>query len=212
MDAPNGSESTSSPPVIADVAVDGARQEGDGGLSYAVPERWRDRIAVGQLVWVPPRRKLMLGRVLRVHGEVRPFDLKPLHAPVEPAFRLEPDRMAIAAWLARETATSLFAAAAPFLPPGVTHRAVEYIRLAEPPSEAASVTPAQRRLLTFLEERGEVGLEAARAALGSSLTTVVAKLEAQGAIERVARVAHHTPRPRTDRFVRLFDAPQAAAG
>ena len=101
MGAPIDSELPPSDPLIADVAVDGPRQEGEGGLSYEVPERWRDRIAVGQLVWVPLRRKLVLGLVLRLHGEVPPFDLKPLHAPVEPAYRLEPDRMAIAACVTR---------------------------------------------------------------------------------------------------------------
>ena len=197
--------------TIVDVAVAGARPAGgDGALSYAVPDAWRGRIAVGQLVWVPLRRKLTLGLVLRLHDEPPAFALKPLHAPVEPTFRLDEGKLATAAWLARETACSLFAAAAPFMPPGVTHRAVEHLRLAGPPADPAALTAAQRRLLAFLDERGEVSLDAARAALGSSLVSVVAKLEAQGAIERVVRVAHHAPQPRTRRFVRLLDAPPAA--
>ena len=197
---------------VADVAVEGARPAGgDGVLSYAVPERWCGRIATGQLVWVPVRRRLALGVVLRLHGEPPPFDLKPLHAPVEPAFCLDAGRLAVAAWLARETACSLFAAVAPFLPPGVTHRAVEHLRLASPTPDLPTATPAQRRLLTFVAERGEVSLEAARAALGSSLTSVVAKLEAQGAVERVVRVAAHAPGPRLQRFVRLVEALPAGA-
>ncbi len=194
-------------PVVADVAVDGARPSGgDGVLSYLVPDRWRGRLSEGQLVWVPVRKKLTLGLVRRLHGDPPPFALKPVHAPVEPAFRLDPDRMALAAWLARETACPFFAAASPFLPPGVNHRAVEYLRLPNAPVDAAGTSPAQRRLLALLDERGEISLEAARTALGSTLTTVVEKLEARGALERVVRVAHHAPHPRVERFVRLAAA------
>ncbi len=204
MDEPLAGDGVNRVGVIADVAVEGARSTGgDGILSYTVPERWRDRIGVGQLVWVPLRKRLCLGLVRRLHDDPPRFELKPVHAPVEPSFRLNDDRRAMAAWLARETATSFFAAAAPFFSPGVTHRAVEYLRLADPPRLPPAITPAQRRLLAFLEEHGEVSLDAARAALGSSLTSVIAKLEMAGAIERVARVADHAPHPRVLRFVRL---------
>ncbi|CAA9568253.1 MAG: Helicase PriA essential for oriC/DnaA-independent DNA replication, partial [uncultured Thermomicrobiales bacterium] len=95
---------------------------------------------------------------------------------------------------------------------GVTHRTVEFLRLAENEVDLEGVTPAQRRLLAFLEERGEASLDAARSALGSSLTSVVAKLEARGAIERVARVSDHAPHPRVERFVRLVGPVPAEVG
>ena len=205
MDEESGdaSEDAANPAVVAEVAVEGARLAGGGTLSYAVPARLRARVGAGQLVWVPLRRQLALGLVMRLHGEAVPYALKPVHAPVEPAFRLDDDRLATAAWLARETATGLFAAAAPFFPPGVNHRAVEHLRLADNAALEADVTPAQGRLLALLDERGEISLAAARTALGTSLTSVVAKLEARGLVERVARVTHHEPQARVVRFVRL---------
>ena len=137
-----------------------------------------------------PVGKECLGRILNVVGApVEPpvFALRPIHAAVEPSFCLEPDQIETGAWLAREYAVSRYAALAPFLPPGVSHRAIEHLRLAEgrEPAEL-DVTPAQRRLLELLADRGEVSLEAARTALGRSLTTVVAKLEERGLIERIA--------------------------
>lgn len=202
-------------PLVAEIAVDGARLPRRAAtLTYTVPPSHGgdDRIAVGQLVWVPLRRQLVLGIVLRLHSEPVAYALKAIHAPVEPVFRLGEDRLAIAGWLARETATTLFAAASPFLPPGVNRRAVEYLRLVVPFSSApADVTAAQRRLLALLDERGETSLVAARAALGSSLTSIVAKLEDRGLIERVARVTHGAPHPRLDRFVRLIVAGDPAA-
>ena len=192
--------------LVIDVAVDGGRPGGDGVLSYSVPDRWRDRIVVGQLVWVPVRKKLALGIVRGLDADGRPFALKPLHAPVEPSFLLDPERMRLASWLARETGSSLFAAASPFFPPGVHHRAIEYLRLGATDEPTAGATPAQRRLLALLTEQGEISLEAARLALGQTLTTVIEKLEARGAIERVVRVAQHAPHPRVERFVRLLPA------
>ena len=68
---------------------------GGGTLTYALPERWVGRIGLGQLVWVPRRKQLVLGVVVALGGadaEPPPYALKALHAPVEPAFRLSEDR------------------------------------------------------------------------------------------------------------------------
>ncbi len=216
VDVPGGAtrEETAS---WVEVAVDGARAtSGRGQLSYAVPPAWAGRIERGQLVWVPLRKQLVLGVVLSVagpHDPPSPFALRPLHAPVEPGFRLDDDRLAVAAWLARETACTPFAALAPFLPPGVAHRAVEHIRLAADVDVTApppGVSAAQRRLLVHLAEAGEISLAAAQAALGSSLKTVVTRLEDAGLIERVAQVTHRAPHPRLERFVRLVPHADAA--
>ncbi|MDQ3780142.1 MAG: primosomal protein N' [Chloroflexota bacterium] len=188
---------------LADVAVDGSRPGSQGVLTYTIPDTGQGRISVGQMVWVPLRRKLALGLVLRLHDESPLAELKPIHAPVEPAFRLNRDRLATVRWLARVTACSLFAAAAPFLPPGVSHRAVEHLHLLQMPSDLSALTPVQRRLLRYLAEREEASLDSARTAVGARLTSVIPKLEAEGVIERVVRVVDHTPRARTERYVRF---------
>ncbi|MBA2276382.1 MAG: primosomal protein N' [Chloroflexia bacterium] len=197
--------------LFVGVAVDGmTAARGGGVLSYEVPARWPERLDVGQLVWVPLRKSLALGVVVAIDEERPSVEVRPLHAPVEPRFRLSEDRFDVARWLARETACTLFAAASPFLPPGVTHRTVEYLRLAISPLELpADLTTAQRALAAILVERGEVSIDAARSATGQTLTTVIPKLEAKGVIERVARVAESSPRPRTERFLRLLIDDQA---
>ncbi len=189
------------------VAVDGGFKSGsDGLLTYGVTARQRRSVDIGQLVWVPLRKKLALGIVVAERTEPTPYALKQVHSPVEPTFRLDPDRLMTGAWLARETRCSLFAALSPFLPPGVSHRAVEHLRLADGiDPEEVDVTPAQRRLLRFLAEReDDVSLDAARAALQTSLTTVVAKLVERGFVERTAQVVHSIPASRQERFVRLM--------
>ena len=105
-----------------EVAVEGAFHGDAGVLTYGLPPRWRGRIEVGALIWVPLRKRLSLGVVAGFPAEEPAFALRSIHAPVEPAFRLDAEQLETGAWLAREYATSLFAALSPFLPPGVTHR------------------------------------------------------------------------------------------
>ena len=201
-------------PRYAEVAVDGVGGgRGDGVLSYAVPERWGDALQLGQLVWVPLRKSFALGVVVGLGSDAPPMEVRPLHAVVEPPCRLDAERLDVARWIARETASSLFAALAPFLPPGVTHRTTEYLRLVTPDAALpADLTSAQRALAMLLAEHGELSVEAARAATGQALTTVIPKLEARGVIERVVRVADAVPQPRSDRFLRLLVDDEAAVG
>ncbi len=201
--------------VPVEVAVDAAfLGKGDGLLTYGMPESWRTHVAPGQLVWVPLRKKLSLGIVTSTRGERPTFTMKLIHSAVDPAVRLGSDRLMTGVWLARQTASSLYSALAPFLPPGVTYRAIEHLRLApgvDP--ETADVTPAQRRLLAFLATQDDdVSLDAAKAALKTSLTTVVTKLTERGLIERSARVSRAQPAERMDRFIRLIQPDPAAVG
>jgi primosomal protein N' (replication factor Y) len=197
--------------TIAEIAVAGARSGSDGLLSYSIPAQLRDSIDVGQVVWVPLRGKPTLGVVARLHGDAPAFAVKPLLAPVDPPTHVSADQLNTARWLARQSASSLYDALALFLPPGASHRARPYLRLTEQVDDLSEFTPAQRRLLTLLTEQGETSLDAARSALGSSLTSIVPALEQAGAIATVYRVSDRLPKPRKERWVRLLDEPDAAA-
>ncbi|MGH2560079.1 MAG: replication restart helicase PriA [Thermomicrobiales bacterium] len=193
-------------PTVAEVAVDGAYASGARPtLSYAVPPEWVDRITPGQLVWAPLRKQVVLGVVVTIHQEPVSFALKPLRALVEPEFRLSSNQMETVRWLARETASTLFAAVSPFFPPGVTHRAVEHLRLTIAEDQLpGDLTPAQRQLTALLAERGDVPLATARKELGRSLTSVVAKLEERGLLTRIVQVTDRVPLQRQARHVRLL--------
>jgi primosomal protein N' (replication factor Y) (superfamily II helicase) len=189
---------------VAEVAVSGARLGTDGILSYAIPPDLADSLGVGQLVWAPLRDKPALGLITRLHDEPRPFELKPIIKPAEPITCITEQQRAVASWLARETACSIYDALALFLPPGISHHSRPYLRLLHPlPEEARELTTMQRKLLDLLTERGEISLEAARSALGSRLTTVIPALEDAGAIERHYHVSGRAPVVRHERWVRL---------
>ena len=190
-------------PTVADVAVSGARTGADGLLSYAVPPALAEALREGQVVWVPLRDKPALGVVVRLHDDPPPFALKSVQGPVDPPVIVSPAQFATARWLARESASSLYEALSLFLPPGASHRTRTFLHLTGKDMAEEHVTPLQRRLLALLGERGETSLEAARAALGSSLASVVPALEAAGAIERVFRVSDRVPTRRMERWIRL---------
>lgn len=192
---------------VAEVAVSGARGVGGGLLSYAVPPALRGVIDVGDVVWAPLRNKAAPGVVARLHHEQPGFALKPLLALSDPAVRLSSEQLEMARWLARESASSRYDALSLFLPPGAAHRARPFLRLCADFVDG-EFTPAQRRLIDLLEQRGETSLAAAQKALGSSLVSIVPALEAAGAIERIFRTSDRAPAAREERWLRLVGEPE----
>ncbi|HET9015651.1 MAG TPA: primosomal protein N' [Thermomicrobiaceae bacterium] len=185
-----------------DVAADARVGERGRLLTYALPEAFRSSVGPRQLVWVPLRDEIKPAVVVRAHRCPPGFPVRPVHAPVEPCFRLSESQWALVEWLSDETLCSLFEAAAPFLPPGVGHRGVEHLRLRADAPAQPTLTPVQRRLVELLGERGEISLDAARRALNRALTTVIPELERAGVIERVARVQLRPTRLPSARYVR----------
>jgi primosomal protein N' (replication factor Y) len=190
-----------------DVAVDAQLADRDRQFTYVLPESLADRVAPHQLVWVPLRDNLKLGVTIRLHDDAPGVKLRPVHAPVEPEFRLSDQQWGVVQWLRDHTLCSLFEAVAPFLPPGVSQRSVEFLSLRDGADlSAAKLTPAQRKLVDLLAERGEMSIDAARQALGRGLTTIIPRLAESGVIERTARVRNRSAGTGTQRFVRLKEA------
>ena len=149
---------TATPPVsllpalpYAEVAVQGSY----GGdrlvtLTYEVPPNLRGRIGTGQLIWAPLRQKLTLGVIVATHDTPPSFTARPIHAPVEPEFRLSPPQLALAEWMAERYCCSFFEAALPLLPPGASRRSVVHLAATGAPPPLGGLSPKARRLLTLL--------------------------------------------------------------
>lgn len=175
-----------------DVAVDTQLAERDRLFTYILPSSMLDRITERQLVWVPLRKDLRLGITMRIHANEPDIQLKAVHAPVEPEFRLSDGQWTVVTWLQRNTLCTTFEAIRPFLPPGVSRRAVEFLSLKDDIDlDQVELTSTQNRLVKLLQDGGEVSVESARQTLGQRLTTVIPRLIEAGIIERTARV--HTP-------------------
>ena len=182
---------------FVEVAVDARLSDRRATLTYQVPDQFVADIDIGQLVWVPLRKDLVLAVVVEwaQPPALDSYRIRELHAPVEPAFRLSVVQWQLATWIAEETLCSLFEAVSPMLPPGVASRTVEYLELVKSPTqeERESLTPMQGKLVDRVVANQSMTLAAARTALDSSLTTIVPALEEKGFIRRVARVRHRRP-------------------
>ena len=177
---------------------------GRGVFTYAVPVQFADALEPGLLVLVPVRKRFLPGFVVAVTNDAPAFATRPLHAIPEPRIILPADRRLAAEWLARETACTLYAALAQFLPPGLETRLHEVYRLTPAGANAQNVTPSQGKVLRLLAEHGERSIEQLRSATGTSLAMVLGKLEDLGLVSVDIRVDHHTPGQRLERFVRLL--------
>ncbi len=198
------------PPVVL-VAVDGVdRTVGDHGLlAYAVPRDLANVIAVGRVVWVPIRRAYARGIVVSLDAGAPsgPYDVRTIIGPVLPLITIDPGRVEVGLWLARETITAPFAALEPFLPPGYGKDAVASYRLADPVADHPALTPTQRAVVTVLGEGGPVPLPELQRRTGRKLTSVLGDLLQAGVIISEPWQAEDRSVAPTDRYVRLTADP-----
>ncbi len=180
---------------------------GGGVLTYAVPESLAGELEPRQLVWVPLKSKLVLGIVARVHDREPMFESRELHARVEPVMGLTEPQWELARWLARETASGLYATASLFLPRGIANRMVEWYALVPYHEElnAEELTATQRGVVDVLREESPLKLDTLRSRTGRSLTTVLPALEEMGWVRRIRRVNQRRAELPTTRYIRLVD-------
>ncbi len=177
-----------------------------GVYTYLVPPELTADVQRGVLVVAPIQRRLVPGIVLGLTTDPPDFSVRPLHSVPEPRHLLPSYRLDLAEWLARETASSVYAAVSPFLPPGLQTRMVEtYVMVDNPDRSPAELTPAQRRVMALLAEYGTMSIDQLRAATGKSLSTVMEKLQSLDLVHQEIRVDQSEPARRTERFVRLLD-------
>ena len=207
---PNPAET---PRLFVDVAVSrilpGSRQ---GIYSYEVPAQLQDAIERGLLVIVPFQKRVVTGLVTDISFDAPAFEVRELHSVPSPRLVVPPERLDLAEWLARETASSVYAAAAPFLPPGLQTRMVDTYTIQDNPDidppdiDPADLTPAQRKVMSLLASGEAMTIDQLRSATGKSLSTVMDKLQQLDLVRHEIRVDQHEPGPRIERFVRLLDA------
>lgn len=194
--------------LYADIAVEGVGAYLNGGvLTYRVPEQFEGTVSERQLVWVPRRSKLTLGFVVVVDArdQAPEFDARPIHSLVEPAMRLTDAQWELARWLARETASGLYATASLYLPPGIANRMVEWFQVPEGrrDTDRSGLSAIQRNVVDILRAEGPLKLESLRLRTGRALTSILPALEDIGWVERVRRVDQHRAELPTTRFIRL---------
>jgi primosomal protein N' (replication factor Y) len=195
------------PRLFVDVAVSRILPGGARGVfTYEVPVNMEDDVERGLLVVVPIQKRHIPGLVLAVGEDAPEFATRLIHSIPAPRVVLDSERLDLAEWLARETASSVYAAAALFLPPGLQTRLIDVYSLTQPfEAVDGDLTPAQRKVVLLLRQQGAMTIDQLRNATGQALTTVMDKLQQLDLVRQEIRVDHHVPGPRIERFVRLLD-------
>ncbi|MBI4497366.1 MAG: primosomal protein N' [Chloroflexi bacterium] len=128
-------------------------------FTYAVPPGMA--VAVGQAVWVPFGTRLAQGFIFALTPTPRVEAPRPLAGAVAGQPCLAPWQVDLAGWISRYYGSSLFEAAALFMPPDFERRVLTLVH----PVPATfgrvvgTLTPRQRRILRSLDRHGPTELE-----------------------------------------------------
>jgi primosomal protein N' (replication factor Y) len=198
---------------FATIAVVGSGLAGHSdALTYGVPEADRGQIVPGSIVWAPLRDRVVTGVVTEVSADDPGFTVRPLIS-VLAGIRLSDSQLAVARWVAHQTASPLGLTASLFFPPQLASRAAEMLSVNPDRPDDALLTRTQVETLAALESMGEATPDALKKRLNRPLTTVLPALISAGAITRRISLPEPPRRRSVVHQVRLSDEqPERATG
>ncbi len=174
-------------------------------FSYSIPERLRNQVAVGQLVWVPFGARRLQGVVVAL-SETSPVETtKDIDAVVELRPFLTFTHIELAYWIARTYLCSVDDAFQLMLPPGVEQGNEIVLSLSaeasgvQPEADARRLNARQTALVEWLARSGETRL----ASVPPTLRGAVGSLVKRGIVRRQTRLAPPRAKPKRIRAVRL---------
>ena len=165
-------------PVYVEIAIN-LPQISDT-FHYHLPSELVGLVEPGSLVVVPFGRQRVQGVVLAFIETPEVADTKPVQELVEEKPALTPELMALAAWLAHETLSSLGACINLMLPPGLSQRTDTLIHLNdEVEINLSNLSPLGKRIVGMLEKRGDLR--------GRQIDAAVRHIDWRGTLRELAR-------------------------
>ncbi len=124
---------------------------------YSIPSNLQAQIQPGSLVVVPFGKQIAQGVVLALLDQPEVADTKEIIELLTPDTLLVEQQLSLAQWLAQHHFTPLGACIQLMIPTGLSRRADISVKLlTDLPSELASFSQTQQRLLKLLQSRGEL--------------------------------------------------------
>ncbi len=185
-----------------------------GVFHYHLPPELEGQVGIGHLVIVPFGPQQVQGVVLRPISHPAVPKTKAVLSLVDPQAVVTDGQLALAHWLAEHTLAPLAACVNLMLPPGLGQRADSLYSLA-PGTEASpalgSLTPAQKRLVNLLRERGPLrGRQIDRALPRLNWRSSARALARRELLATQAVLPAPSVGPRYVRTARLSSPPEAA--
>ncbi len=196
--------------VFAEVVVDAPPVR--GAFHYHLPPDLEGRVGPGHLVIVPFGKRRVQGVVTRLLDEAEVPETRPIEGLVDPGPVLQPEQLALAAWMADQYLAPLIDCLTLMLPPGLSQQADQRVSLLD--ILALPQTTAEKRVLALLAARGPLrGRQLDYHLPRIDWRRAVDTLARRGALVRESILDAPTVRPRRIRSVMLTAAapPEASA-
>ncbi len=140
---------------------------------YSVPAHLT--VSVGQAVWVPFGSKALQGIVVKVSPVPSVEVTKEIISLISSRPLLSPAQVGLALWLSEYYLAPLFDAVALMLPPGFERRMVTLLQLSPNSIDLTQLTPEQRKVVKFVEDRGKVKLKELENIFGKKKTEQITR-------------------------------------
>ncbi|MFQ5874536.1 MAG: primosomal protein N', partial [Dehalococcoidia bacterium] len=183
----------------AEVAVD-AQWTQQRTFSYSIPEDLS--LQVAHSVWVPFGRRVLQGIIFDITPTPSVEETKEIISVIDPSPLLTPAQLELARWIARHYRAPLFDATALMLPPGFRRRVLTFVSLRDGPA-VGEPSPAQEKVLEYVQGGGSVELGAVKRALGARAAAAAEQLCRKGVLSREWRWARSKVGPKYAAAVRL---------
>jgi len=172
-------------------------------FSYAIPPGLS--VEMGQAVWVPFGQKLIQGIVIELTAHPSVEETREITGVIEPYLQLSPDHVSLARWISDYYLSPLFDAVALMLPPGFERKVVIFINsVSSSQPELSSLTPAQQRVLAFVQRQGRVSLKALEKEFGKKRTqAIVSQLVSRNLVARSYELEPVKVSPKKEVWLRL---------
>ena len=177
---------------------------------YHLPPDLVGAVQPGSLVIVPFGRQRAQGVVLSFIDAPEVTDTRPVQDLVEDLPPLTTIQLALVKWLAKETLTPIGACITLMLPPGLSQRTDNLIRLnPDAQIELSEFSPIEKRIIRLLQSRGDLR--------GRQIDASIRQVEWRGSVRKLARKGILSTRtilpsprikPKTVRKATLAKAPE----
>ncbi|MBM3934949.1 MAG: primosomal protein N' [SAR202 cluster bacterium] len=186
---------------FAEVAVDAPVEPGRT-FSYQVPERLQAR--PGHLVQVPFGRRVLQGLVIQTADQPQFPETREITGIIESSPPLSRVQMELVRWTSDYYICSLFAAAAPMLPPGGRVRQRIFYELTNSvPQGVTRLNPYQDRVIAYIKSHNKVEEPQLVAGLGQGARAAARRLVQMGLVSRRDEWVGESIRPKTRQAIRL---------
>jgi primosomal protein N' (replication factor Y) len=180
------------------------RPSAKGAFHYRIPAHLAEKLAVGQMVWVPFGPQRLQGVILQFSDESPVADVKDIEGIVDLEPALSPQQVALARWVSDYYLCPLSDAVGLMLPPGISQRLYTQVSAKSAPPWPNSLTDEQRALLDYLVQKGPRRLRGLRRKFKvGRLHNDLRKLERVGLVDRQAILSEPRTQPLRARFARL---------